>query len=500
MCECNNCESEQSEPQEDLSRVNVDTMPNSIEPAVVPSIVSDDEDTRPDEQRTLDTILDGLRSARYSDDMVRYETTIETMQHQFEHGYGIDEHGGLFSVGFTGKRKPLTIAQFRDWMNWSYSDNSFCVFLQRIGKAYPPKIKTAFGDDIHAVFEKYRPGSCMSGCGCREMRTIYACNPDSVGTVYSVRDTTNNPLIESSCSALFWVGNKRIYLDRMYSSGVQNIYCQYDWFADYLETVYGKPVVPLYASSKQRRQWDKTVTFRLTDSGEPLPYIDNLYTVKKYDGKHVWLTTDEHAGSVYCRDTSGTYPDGREGCKCAECGCNVDENDASPYGDNSYCSDCYSDQFTCCEWSEDTYPVDEVQSVECWCYGSRYRERRGGTQNAYGYALSWHTLSISDDALSNYFTELLDGRYASNGNSIDDNRGNTHATDPDSWDKVTLTEDGDLYHIEDVVQLSDGRTYPQDECVEIDGEWYISGEEPEQEDDEDTNKDTTELQKEMVTE
>ena len=122
----------------------------------------------------------------------------------------------------------------------------------------------------------------------------------------------------------------------------------------------------------------------------------------------------------------------------------------------------------------------------------------------YGYSLVWHTLTISDDALSSYFTELSDGTYASNGNSVEDNRGNTHATDPESWDNVTLTDDGDLYHVNDVVQLSDGRTYPTDDCVEVDGEWYLSGEEPEQETDEDTDEDTTEqpteLQKEMVTE
>ena len=531
MCECNNCESEQVEPTEDLNRVNVhdgtwrvveigetiiagdmwteedgsqssvltsigerlhipnalyrripDAVPNSVEPAAVPPIVSDDEDTRPDEQRTLDTILEGLRSARYTEDGTRYESAIETMRRQFEHGHGVDEHGGLFTVGFTGKRKSLTIAQFRDWQNWSYSDNSFCTFLQRIGKAYPPKIKTAFGEDVHAVFEKYRPGSCMAGSCCRDMRTIYACNPDSVGTVYSVRDTTNNPLIESSCSALFWLGKKRIYLDRMYSSGVQNIYCQYDWFADYLETTYGKPVVPIYTSSKQRRQWEKTVTFKLVDSGNPLPYIDNLYTVKKYDHKHVWLTTDESASDIHCRDTSGTYPDGRDRCQCCECGCRMDEDYArSDNNGNVYCDSCYSDSFAHCEWSEEDYPADEVNSVECWCYGSRYRERNANRNSS--YQLSWHTLSISDDALSSYFTELHDGTYASNGNTIEDNRGNTHATDVDSWDNVTLTEDGDLYLTDDVVQLSDGRTYPADDCVEVDGGWYLLGEEPEQDDD-----------------
>jgi hypothetical protein len=73
------------------------------------------------------------------------------------------------------------------------------------------------------------------------------------------------------------------------------------------------------------------------------------------------------------------------------------------------------------------------------------------------------------------------------------------ASDPDSWDDATLTEDGELYHSSDVVQLGDGRTFPADECVEVDGEWYISGEEPEPENDDDTseNEDTTE-QKELV--
>jgi hypothetical protein len=112
-------------------------------------------------------------------------------------------------------------------------------------------------------------------------------------------------------------------------------------------------------------------------------------------------------------------------------------------------------------------------------------------------------MSVSSDTISSYFTELHDGTYAENELTIEDNRGRTFASDPDSWDDATLTEDGELYHTDDVVQLSDGRTYPQDECVEVDGEWYLSGEEPETEtddaDDISENEDTTE-QKDMVTE
>jgi hypothetical protein len=95
---------------------------------------------------------------------------------------------------------------------------------------------------------------------------------------------------------------------------------------------------------------------------------------------------------------------------------------------------------------------------------------------------------------------LHDGRYAENSLTIEDNRGRTFASDPDSWDDAALTEDGELYHVNDVVQLSDGRTYPYGECVNVDDEWYLSGEEPEAEaDDTSENEETTE-QKEQVTE
>jgi hypothetical protein len=114
---------------------------------------------------------------------------------------------------------------------------------------------------------------------------------------------------------------------------------------------------------------------------------------------------------------------------------------------------------------------------------------------------------VSNDTISAYFTELHDGRYAENSLTIEDNRGRAFASDPDSWDDAVLTEDGELYHIDDVVRLHDGRTFPADECVEVDGEWYLSGEEPEPETDDDAddaddvseNEETTE-QKEQVTE
>ena len=84
-------------------------------------------------------------------------------------------------------------------------------------------------------------------------------------------------------------------------------------------------------------------------------------------------------------------------------------------------------------------------------------------------------MSISDDALSDSFTELPDGSYCHNDLVIEDNRGEYHA--PDSEDYV-ITEDGEPYNPNDVVQLSNGECHPSDECVEVDGEWYVIGTEP----------------------
>jgi hypothetical protein len=130
---------------------------------------------------------------------------------------------------------------------------------------------------------------------------------------------------------------------------------------------------------------------------------------------------------------------------------------------------------------------------------SRYHSRQIGV---YATSPAWHTLTVSSDTIDSYFTELHDGSYAESSLTIEDNRGRTFASDPDSWDDAVLTEDGELYHTDDVVQLHDGRTFPADECVEVGNEWYLSGEEPEPENDDDAddtseNEDTTN-EKELV--
>jgi hypothetical protein len=487
---CNECESEQSEPTEDLIPIVAsDISEQTIEPVPMPEEWSDN-------QKRLARYLDGLTAFDTKDS--KSVPAIELVQKLYPNGWGVTDSGELYQLGFTGKRTPIRFRAFCDNMKWATYSEHYDTFCERIFSESLPKIRLAFGDDIHDVFETHRPGSCMGGSDddVRGFREVYAVNDDCIGVIYA--GPKDSPLIESVCSCLFWVGSKRVYLDRLYSSGTYHAKLHYDLFCDHLEKHYGKPCVPIYTDAHKRNQWSKDITFKLRNHDAPLPYMDTIQNVKDCNSKFIWMTTK--TTGLRCTDTSGTWPDGRGRCKCSSCGCAIDEDDAYNWNDSTYCEECYGETVGHCEYTEQDCDADDIQSIELFGHQTRHHYRRTGV---YARSPAWHTLSVSSDTISAYFTELHDGRYAENGLTIEDNRGRTFASDPDSWDDVTLTEDGELYHTDDVVQLSDGRTYPADECVEVDGEWYLSGEEPETEtddaDDISENEDTTE-QKEQVTE
>jgi len=489
---CESCESEQSEPSEELNPiVPSDVSEQTIEPT--PIVYPDDWS---DNAKRLARYLDGLTA--YDTAELKNVPAIELVQKLYPNGFGCTDTGELYQLGFTGKRTAIRFRAFTDSMKWVTYSGQYDVFCERIFTESIGKIHTTSGDDIHEIFQTYRPGSCMGGSDddIRSFREVYAVNDDCIGVIYA--GPKSNPLIESVCSCLYWVGSKRVYLDRLYSSGTYHAKLQYDLFADHLEKQHGKPCVPIYTSSHKREQWSKDITFKLQNHDAPLPYMDTIQNVKKCTKNHIWVTTA--TTGLRCTDTSGTWPDGRGRCKCESCGCRLNEDEAYNWNDSTYCSDCYSETVGHCEYTEDDCDADELQSIELYGFRCRYESRSSVTRRL---SPSWHTLTVSNDTISNYFTELHDGTYAENDLTIEDNRGRNFATDPDSWDDATLTEDGELYHSSDVVQLQDGRTFPADECVEVDGEWYLSGEEPESETEDDSaddvseNEDTTN-EKELV--
>ena len=61
---------------------------------------------------------------------------------------------------------------------------------------------------------------------------------------------------------------------------------------------------------------------------------------------------------------------------------------------------------------------------------------------------------------------------------MEDVNGDYH--DPEG-DTFTITEDGEIYPVDEVCQLENGECHPVDNCVEFKGEWYLDGSQPESE-------------------
>jgi hypothetical protein len=344
-----------------------DVSEKTIEPVPVPEEWSDN-------QKRLARYLDGLTA--YDSKQEKTIPAIELVQRLYPNGWGVTEAGELYQLGFTGKRTPIRFRAFTENMKWATYSTAYDTFCERMFSESIGKIHTTSGDDVHEIFQTYRPGSCMGGDGedVQSFREVYALNDDCVGVIYA--GPKENPLIESACSCLYWIGSKRVYLDRLYSSGSYHAKLHYDLFADHLEKQHGKRCVPIYTNSHKRSQWSKDITFKLVNHGNPLPYMDTIQNVKDCNSRHIWMTTA--STGLRCTDTSGTWPDGRGRCKCSSCGCAIDEDDAYHWNDSTYCEECYGETVGHCEYTEQDCDADDIQSIELYGYQSRYHSRRTG--------------------------------------------------------------------------------------------------------------------------
>jgi hypothetical protein len=419
---------------------------------------------------TIDVLPELLTATM--DDTQRAECIVDKtiLEGTYPAGYGLTSEGFFVVRNYkTGEPqvKPidhlLGLASSRD------------VARITIHKVCSPKLHFVNGDRIHSVFEHYRPGSCMRYPNCSDLREMYVQNPDDVSCVYWVKE--ENGLICSHGSALLWHGKKRVYLDRVYCGGYLSFPCWIDSLCTTISAEYGKPVATLYNAGNDTPIHDKTVTFKLKiPSTGHAPYCDTLTVIRKTDTRNnlFWLSSDGTGQT--CNNTDGTSIDGseREGTyRCCNCGDRVSEDDVytPDGGDGTYCQSCYGDNFSLCQWFEEDYSADEVSEHEVYCYGpSRYatRSNRGTAQ--------WHSMFISDQALSDDFTELSDGRYVHSSLIVEDVNGDYH--DPEG-DTFTITENGDIYPVDEVCQLVNGECHPIDDCVEVDGEWYLDGSQPE---------------------
>lgn len=262
--------------------------------------------------------ISDLRSINVADvqrlaDLVQHDVLLTWLQQLNPHGIGLSEQNVIYRMGYTGKQQNVLLssiiqeakAKLQECGMWAGErEQTINGLLQRYHEHSMCRIHDVCGEDIHRVFEAYRPGSCMRYTTCHTLRQIYALNPDSVRCLYMLR--AENPGLEiTDCSALYWVGRKYIYLDRLYQSGCLSLKHLVDMLADYLSEKYGKPCNVIYNDGQRRKTWGKKITFKLKRPASGLlPYCDTLDTVKQYDDLHVWLTSRGSGRSV--KSTSGT--------------------------------------------------------------------------------------------------------------------------------------------------------------------------------------------------
>jgi hypothetical protein len=282
-----------------------------------------------------------------------------------DHGYSIDQSGKLVKTSPSGRVSYHSPMVLQPELGADYSE--FCdTYLDD----YPLKIELASGDDIHKIFEQHRPGSCMQYKECRELRTIWASNPNDCLVAYATKGS--HELLCSDFSCLVYTGKTRNYIDRIYSSGwtykgmldrvIQSI-------ADAVTSHNSRPCVSLYYATERFPKYTNKVTFTFQhDSDTLLPYIDTIRYIKDYSSDTVTLTTE--TTDTCCDSTSGTSVDGEPRYRCCSCNCAVDENDMrSDDNGECYCECCFDDIFSYCEWCEVYVPNDDMRCVQVYHCG-----------------------------------------------------------------------------------------------------------------------------------
>jgi hypothetical protein len=189
----------------------------------------------------------------------------------------------------------------------------------------PIPVEWVEGDDIHEVFEKYRPGSCMRYSECHDMRTLYSRNPKQVGCAYWLKGS--HPALESDGSCLVWTGKTGAYVDRVYSNA---------WSAPAtviraaigrsISGLFEYPVKSIYFNDIGLDCAGKVTLHELKPPFEGLlPYSDTMRF--SWDGESLSVSNKE---GFEAKNTDGTTLDGDEHSQY-EC----------TNGDGPYCSDCY---------------------------------------------------------------------------------------------------------------------------------------------------------------
>jgi hypothetical protein len=178
-----------------------------------------------------------------------------------------------------------------------------------------------------------------------------------------------------------------------------------------------------------------------------MPYIDCAETISHVDDGFIITECD---GDYSCRSTNGlTAAYGI----CHNCGEPIDVDDAYTHADNVYCERCYADLFATCDRCGEMESNDDMHEVR-----ARDRHDNYMTQHWCAMCADHHAFNCADS------DELTDDSLVvtlANGDTIS-------AETYENGCYCTCDATDEIYHSDDTVELTDGRTVSRD--------WYDDNE------------------------
>jgi hypothetical protein len=376
--------------------------------------------------------------------------------------FAVKQCGSLVKVGNSGREVEKNVASLRDQLQ----HEDWQQFLRMYVATHPLPVKFASGQDIHEVFENHRPGSCMRYKNLRELREVYADNPDTVRVAYWLK--SDHPLLQSDGSCLVWTDESKpkAYVDRIYSSGwldpvFPKLICQ-----QLAELFTGWETVCIHDRVRDFPRYDGKLSFRLSHPDDRLlPYGDTLNTVVEYDCDSIKLGNFGEGASL--DNTAGVRPDGEGNRRCCECGDGIDPDDCYHTDDGeALCYDCGGG----CEWCERTVRSEDLQYIEVYQTDRRY-PRNGDSASICSCCLSDDfTETESGYCLDSDLIETVEGGEISppdyeNGDFVTLDIGN-YAGEVCRCDNAVCI-DGEYAYVSDCTAIYNGDYALTDDCVEL---------------------------------
>ena len=263
------------------------------------------------------------------------------------------------------RRRSLTIGKFlrRKCAGFCKRFEITDAHIDMITKSYTasgiPEIESCqivSGGDAHAVYADRDKGirSCMSGTPTKASYSeAYFCkNPSNVFLVIR-RDITDQLQLRAR---LFKNDDMTYYLDRVYTHDECNITTE---------------AIRIWLKKSHGFELSNDYDFTLRhDDGDYMPYCDKADRFDRLSSCKVRFHAN---GEFSAESTNGEDNSSKIGkYNCCACSCHVDEDEVytTDYGD-SYCSDCYSEQFTYDEHSQCDISSDDARHDVYYAYISR---------------------------------------------------------------------------------------------------------------------------------